>query len=85
MREPEERRRSRRSRATTPYGREQREAEPAVGQLLDDGREKRDGEEEGDEGACAARVPAVGDEPLLLRRVEVAEEREQPVYASAAT
>jgi hypothetical protein len=58
-------------------GPNEREPEPSIRQLLDDGREDRHREEEGDERSNPARVPLVRDEPLLLRRVEVPEERQE--------
>ena len=53
-----------------PVRREQEEAQAAVGQLLHDRRDDGDGDEERGECADAARVPFVGDEPLLVVRVE---------------
>ena len=55
-------------------GRNQREPQAAVGQLLHDRREDGHGEEEGDERSGPARIPAVRDQPLLFRGVEVTEE-----------
>ena len=63
-----------RTAGTTAPRHEQGHAETPEGQLLDGRGHEGDDEEEGDEGAGAARIPPVGDQPLLLRGVEIAEQ-----------
>ncbi len=75
VREPEEHPRGH-DREHDAVRREQGEAETSIGELLHEGCEECHREEEGDERGGPARIPLVGDEALLFRRIEVSQQRE---------